>query len=87
MDTTPDTATETVINASDIELEGGDVMLQELSVGDPVEIEQPTAGMSPGIWRVVAFETDDRSRARMRRMTREEIEAARRSEAFSRIYE
>jgi hypothetical protein len=82
--TTPD---ETVIAASEIELEGGDVMLQELSVGDPIEIDKQTGPLRPGCWVIVAFETADRSRARVRRLTREEIEAARRGEAFARVYE
>ena len=76
-----------VITADEIELEGGDVMLQELSVGDPIEIEKQTGPLSPGTWKITGFAGGDRSRARVRRMTREEIEAARRGEAFSRIYE
>jgi hypothetical protein len=76
-----------VIAANEIELESGDVMLQEMSVGDPIEIDKQTGPMRPGCWVIAGFETADRSRARVRRLTREEIEAARRGEAFSRIYE
>ncbi|MFD9630118.1 hypothetical protein [Streptomyces violascens] len=65
------------ISADQIELDNGDVMLQELSVGDPVEIAKPTAGMCPGCWVIEAFESEDRSRARMRRLTRGEIAAFR----------
>lgn len=79
--------TETVINASDIERDGGDVMLQELSVGDPIEIDKQAGPLGPGIWVITAFETADRSRARVRQLSREEIHAARRGEAFARIYE
>lgn len=71
-----------VIAANEIELEGGDVMLQELSVGDPIEIEEQTGPMRPGCWVIVGFESEDRSRARVRRLTREEIHAARRGEVF-----
>lgn len=85
--TQPTAPDETVINANDIELDGGDVMLQELNVGDPIEIDRQTGPMRPGCWVITAFETEDRSRARVRRLTREEIEAARRGEAFARIYE
>jgi hypothetical protein len=81
--TTPD---EAVIAASEIELEGGDVMLQEVNVGDPIEIDRQTGPMHPGCWVITAFESADRSRARVRRLTREEIEAARRGEAFARTY-
>lgn len=80
-------ASEAVIRASEIELEGGDVMLQEMSVGDPIEIEKQTGPMRPGCWVITAFETEDRNRARVRRLTRAEIEAARRREAVARIYE
>ncbi|GAA3113627.1 hypothetical protein [Streptomyces echinatus] len=76
-----------IINADQIELDGGDVMLQELSVGDPIEIEKQTGPLSPGIWVITAFEADDRSRARVRRMTVDEIRAARHREATARIYE
>ncbi|ARX81579.1 hypothetical protein SMD44_00977 [Streptomyces alboflavus] len=76
-----------VIDATQIELEGGDVMLQELSVGDPVEIEKQTGPLAPGIWVIDRFEVDDRSRARMRKLTRDEIHARRNADAFSRIYE
>ncbi|MFI8872421.1 hypothetical protein [Streptomyces sp. NPDC055243] len=76
-----------VIDASRIELEGGDVMLQELSVGDPVEIEKQTGPLEPGIWIVTTFETSDRSRARMRRLTALEIRARRDAEARGRMYE
>jgi hypothetical protein len=79
--------TEAVITANGIELEGGDAMLQELSVGDPIEIEKQAGPLSPGIWVITAFEAADRSRARVRRLTREEIHAARRGEAFARTYE
>lgn len=76
-----------VISAGEIELEGGDVMLQELSVGDPIEIEKQTGPLSPGIWVITEFQADDRSRARVRKLSVEEIQAARRREANARIYE
>ncbi|QCX81192.1 hypothetical protein C9F11_38045 [Streptomyces sp. YIM 121038] len=76
-----------VIGADQIELHGGDVMLQELSVGDPLEIGKQTGPLAPGTWVIDRFEADDRSRARMRKLTRAEIEARRRAEAFGRIYE
>ena len=76
-----------VIAADEIELDGGDVMLQELSVGDPIEIDKQTGPLSPGIWKITGFVGGDRSRARVRRMTRDEIEAARSREATARIYE
>lgn len=79
--------TEAVIDANGIELDGGDVMLQEMSVGDPIEIETQTGPLSPGIWKITEFVDGGHSRARVRRMTGEEIEAARRGEAFARIYE
>lgn len=84
---TDQTADSVVIAANEIELYDGDAMLQEMSVGDPIEIEKQTGPLRPGCWVIVAFETDDRSRARMRRLTREEIEAARRREAVARMYE
>lgn len=84
---TDQTADSVVIAANEIELYDGDAMLQELSVGDPIEIDKQTGPLRPGCWVITAFETDDRSRARMRRLTREEIEAARRREAVARMYE
>jgi (p)ppGpp synthase/HD superfamily hydrolase len=78
---------EAVIQAHEIELDGGDVMLQELSLGDPIEIERQTGPLGPGIWVITEFLTTDRSRARVRHLTREEIQAARSREAFARIYE
>ncbi len=78
---------ELVIAASEIELDGGDVMLQELSVGDPIEIDKQTGPLSPGIWVIAGFECERRCRARVRRLTAEEIRAARQREATARIYE
>ncbi|MER6183076.1 hypothetical protein [Streptomyces sp. NPDC001652] len=76
-----------VIAANKIELEGGDVMLQELSVGDPIEIEKQTGPLTPGIWEITGFECERRCRARVRRMTEDDIRAAREREATARIYE
>ncbi|MGW2692380.1 hypothetical protein ACWC3Y_11020 [Streptomyces sp. NPDC001296] len=75
------------IRAHEIELDGGDVMLQELSVGDPIEIEKQTGPLGPGLWIITAFETADRSRAQLRQLTRDEIHDRRRTEAFGHIYE
>lgn len=74
---------EAIIRASKIELDGGDVMLQEMSVGDPIEIDKQTGPLRPGCWVITAFEADDRSSARVRRLATEEIQAARRGEAFA----
>ncbi|MEV0443489.1 hypothetical protein AB0I84_13115 [Streptomyces spectabilis] len=65
-----------VLSASDIELEG-DAMFQELAVGDPIEIKQQIGPVAPGLWVVTAVESEDRSRVRVRRLSREEIEALR----------
>ncbi|MET7458091.1 hypothetical protein ABZT03_40860 [Streptomyces sp. NPDC005574] len=78
---------EAVIRAREIELDGGDVMLQEMSVGDPIEIEKQTGPLRPGCWVITGFECERRCRARVRRLTAEEIQAARRGEAFARTYE
>ncbi|GGV46112.1 hypothetical protein [Streptomyces spectabilis] len=66
-----------VLSASDIELEGGDVLLQELAVGDRIEIEKQIGPVAPGLWVVTAVESEDSSRVRVRRLSREEIEALR----------
>lgn len=78
---------EFVIDANQIELEGGDVMLQEMSVGDDIEIEKQTGPLHPGVWTITAFEAVDRGRARMRKLTRDEIHALRRAEAAARIHQ
>jgi hypothetical protein len=81
----PDTTI--VIAARDIELNDGTVLLQDLHVGDHIEIRQPTAGLHPGIWVITAFESDNHTAARMRRLTREETRAAQHGDAFARLYE
>lgn len=61
-------------------------MLHELSVGDPIEIDKETGPLRPGIWIITRFETDDRSVAHVRQLSREEIESARRREANAQMY-
>lgn len=78
---------EFVIDANQIELDGGDVMLQEMSVGDDIEIEKQAGPLGPGIWTITAFEAVDRSRARVRKLTRDEIHALRRADAMARIHQ
>ncbi len=78
---------EASIAANEIELEGSDVMLQEMSVGDPIEIDQQTGPLIPGIWVITKFECERRCRARVRRLSAEEIQAARQREATGRMYE
>ncbi|WP_372344660.1 hypothetical protein [Streptomyces sp. KL116D] len=78
---------EFVLNASEIELEGGDLMLQEMSVGDDIEIDKQAGPLGPGVWTITAFEADDRSRARVRKLTRDEIQARRSAYSNAGIYE
>jgi hypothetical protein len=75
--------TEVVVDCADVELDDGE-NLKDLGEGNYLELAKPTAGMHPGIWVLTAYEDDDK--ARMRRMTAEEIQAARRAEANAQIY-
>lgn len=77
---------EFVIDANEIELNDGDLMLREMSVGDDIEIDKQAGPLGPGVWTITAFEAEDRNRARVRKLTRDEIHARRRTDANSEIY-
>ncbi|WP_098892246.1 hypothetical protein [Streptomyces sp. or3] len=46
------------VHYADVELDNGE-NLRDLAVGDYLELAEPTAGMTPGTWRVVAWHGDD----------------------------
>ncbi|MEW9521859.1 hypothetical protein [Streptomyces tubercidicus] len=74
------------VSCFDVELDNGE-NLKDLGVGNVLELDQPTAGMEPGAWLLVAYEGDFQDRARLRRLSRDEIDARRRADAMARIYE
>ncbi|MCG0061684.1 hypothetical protein L0F81_00020 [Streptomyces tricolor] len=79
--------TDTVtVDCFDVELDSGE-NLKALGEGNYLELDQSVAGMSPGVWLLLAYEGEFGDRARLRCLTREEIDTRRRAEAFSRIYE
>jgi hypothetical protein len=58
MTSTPDPAADHVlVHYADIELDNGE-NLRDLNVGDHLELSEPTAGMRPGTWQVVAWRGD-----------------------------
>lgn len=77
----------TTVNCHDVELDNGET-LADLGIGNYLELDQTVAGMAPGTWVLVAYEGDHgiRERAQMHQLTREEIQAARRGEAFAQIH-
>ncbi|MYW46350.1 hypothetical protein [Streptomyces sp. SID161] len=74
--------TEVVVDCADVELESGE-NLRALGVGNDLDLDEPTAGMQPGTWRLTAYADD--GTARMRRLSGKEIQAARAAEAFARM--
>ncbi|MFF6904548.1 hypothetical protein ACFY9Q_01230 [Streptomyces sp. NPDC012389] len=45
------------VHYADVELDNGE-NLRDLAVGDYLELAEPTAGMTPGTWQVVAWHGD-----------------------------
>lgn len=79
--------TDTVtVNCADVELDNGE-NLRALSVNDHLDLDRPAAGLSAGTWQLLAYEGEHDERVVLRRLTAEEIQAARGREAFARIYE
>lgn len=76
----------TTVNCFDIELDSGE-NLKDLGEGNYLDLDQPAGGLTPGTWVLLAYEGDFQETAVMRRLSQEEIQAARFGEAFSRIYE
>ncbi|MEU4051312.1 hypothetical protein AB0F09_19195 [Streptomyces olivaceus] len=74
------------VNCFDIELDSGE-NLKDLGEGNYLELDQSAGGLAPGIWLLLAYEGDFQETAVMRRLSREEIQAARHCEAIARIYE
>lgn len=74
-----------IVNCSDVELDSGE-NLTDLGVGNYLELDQTTAGMEPGTWQLLAYEGGSQEKARMRRLTAEEIQAARYREANAQMY-
>lgn len=69
----------TTVNCYDVELDNGET-LADLGVDNYLELSETVAGMRPGTWLLTAYEDDEgteRARARLRRLTRDEIAAAR----------
>ena len=77
--------TEVTVDSCSVELDDGE-NLKDLGAGNYLELRKPTAGMHPGTWQLIAYEGDDRERARLRRLSREDIQAARRAEANAQMY-
>lgn len=74
--------TEVVVDCADVEMENGE-SLTSLGVGGDLDLDEATAGMQPGTWRLIAY--TDEGTARMRRLSDKEIQAARSAEAFARM--
>ncbi|PSK57011.1 hypothetical protein B0E38_02542 [Streptomyces sp. 111WW2] len=74
------------VNCYDIQLDNGE-NLKDLGEGNYLELDQAAAGLAPGTWLLLAYEGDFQETAVMRRLSQEEIKAARFGEAFARIYE
>jgi hypothetical protein len=58
MPTSPTPADLVTVHYSDVELDNGE-NLRGLAVGDYLELAEPTAGMAPGAWQVVAWRGED----------------------------
>lgn len=76
--------TEVVVDCANVEMDDGENLLA-LGVGNYLELDKPTAGMQPGTWRLTAYLDD--GTARMRRLSNQEIQAARNAESFARMYD
>ncbi|MFE7105600.1 hypothetical protein ACFU98_10755 [Streptomyces sp. NPDC057575] len=57
--------TTVTVSCSDVRLNNGE-NLKALAVGDSLELSEPTAGMQPGTWQVVAYHGEFQDRATMR---------------------
>lgn len=66
------------VDCFDVELDNGETLVT-LGVGNYLELAEPVAGMRPGTWLLLAYEEDDEERtvARLREVTRDELPAAR----------
>lgn len=66
MTTTPATAADVVtVDCFDVQLDNGE-NLKVLAVGDYLELTEPAAGMTPGMWQVIAFQGATQDQAAMR---------------------
>ncbi|TPM76470.1 hypothetical protein FKO01_63855 [Mesorhizobium sp. B2-3-3] len=58
MPTSPTPADLVTVHYADVECSNGE-NLRTLAAGDYLELSEPTAGMSPGTWQVVAWHGED----------------------------
>ncbi|MFI9194190.1 hypothetical protein ACIG0A_33430 [Streptomyces californicus] len=56
-DTSPTPAALMTVHYADVELDNGE-NIRALAVGEYLELAEPTAGMAPGTWQVVAWHGD-----------------------------
>lgn len=79
-----DNADTVTVDCFDVELDNGET-LADLGVDNYLELGETVAGMRPGTWLVLAYDEDDEERtmARLRRLTGDELTAARKAIAAS----
>lgn len=77
--------TEVTVNCFDVQMDDGE-NLKALGVGNYLELDRPTAGLRPGVWRLTAYHGEFSERATLRLMSRDEIAALRRAETSAGMY-